>query len=77
MKPNIELTLAAERHAKRRGLLPSIRGSALPENLVKGDIVEFSTTAGSEAFVVLRRRFCIMDDGTQSFVIELDHPIRS
>ena len=76
MKPNIELTLAAGRHAKRRGLLPSIHDVALPENLVNGDIVKFSTATGPEAFVVLRRHLHIMADGTQSLVIELDYPIR-
>lgn len=76
MKPAVELTDTARRHARAVGVLGLLENAALEPSLIRGDIVEIVTSAGTERFFVQRRRLRIAADGSRQLVIELDHPVR-
>lgn len=77
MKTVFALTATARRHAEAKGLLTKIDAVVPDPSLARGDIVEFATATGFDAFMVHARRLRIAADGSQQLVFELDFPVRS
>ncbi|WP_137388343.1 hypothetical protein [Rhodoligotrophos defluvii] len=74
METMIELTRSALGHARKMGLMPRIAALRLGEWVAKGDVLELSSDARSDEFIVRGRRVWINPEGGQALIFLLDYP---
>jgi hypothetical protein len=76
MQTRIELTSTARLHAAHMGVAGALAALELGVWVQVGDLIELASTEGQHAFIVRLRRLVVGAEGSQTLVVQLDHPAR-
>lgn len=76
MQTSFELTTIARLHAERCGVASALAALQPGAWMQVGDLLEVGAAKGRDAFIVRSRRVVVAVDGSQTLVLQLDHPPR-